>query len=423
MWAFTKSEEGTEVYDDESTVSDQNLQIVSQSLREYVVEGKLVLLEVQVNCYMYSEDVRYTWSNEFEILRSEENKCYNTSNCILCIVASDLTVEGSYTCAIYNKLNDKTLYSKPVVLTIETALDKHAKTLIDSYCEEPEVPEDSWPPVGASAYINLALIKQGSIHKAGEYGRCTIRGDADDIFSEKEDILYEKVFDGLTTSGRVLIEGRPGSGKTTLVHKVRQDWAKKKIKFYCVRFLFLIQLRGYSNDPNIKLHDLISCYVSDDSDLKDIMDYAKKHNGLGFCFILDGLDEYIPSTDNAYIFKLIKKQVLPKSLVIVASRPVAACQFRSIATTHVEVLGFLKKEISTYIENYPFSVNSKQGLCEYLAEHPNVHYTCYLPIHASMVCFLYDHMDSKLPHTETEIYAEFAKFICCTVMTLNQVFA
>ena len=58
MWAFTKSEEGTEVYDDESTVSDQNLQIVSQSLREYVVE---VLLEVQVNCYIYSKDVRYTW--------------------------------------------------------------------------------------------------------------------------------------------------------------------------------------------------------------------------------------------------------------------------------------------------------------------------------------------------------------------------
>ena len=59
-----------------------------------------------------------------EILRSEEN---NTSNCI---VASNLTVEGSYTCEIYDKLNDETLCSKPIVLTVETALDKHAKTLI-----------------------------------------------------------------------------------------------------------------------------------------------------------------------------------------------------------------------------------------------------------------------------------------------------
>ena len=127
------------------------------------------------------------------------------------------------------------------------------------------------------------------------------------------------------------------------------------------------------------------------------------------CFVLDGLDEYLPQ-ENCFIYKLIKKLVLPGAIVIVASRPAAASAFRSVATKQIEVLGFLKPQIDDYVQRYPFSENSKcEGLRRYFEVHPNIHHMCYLPIHACMICFLYDHVSAELPETETEVYREFTK--------------
>ena len=230
----------------------------------------------------------------------------------------------------------------------------------------------------------------------------------DDIFKDKEGITYKKAFGGLSSKTCLLIEGRPGSGKTTLVHKFSQDWAKREITITHVRLLFLIHLRGFCNDPNIGLSDLIGCYFSG-SDVEVIEKYANKHGGLGLCFVLDGLDEYMPQRKNTYIYELIRKNFLSKSVVIVASRPAAAADFRIGATRQIEVLGFLRDQIYDYIEKYPFS-KLHAGLIKYLDEHPNVLHMCYLPIHTCMVCFLYDNLESDLPQTETSIYAEFTKF-------------
>ena len=70
-------------------------------------------------------------------------------------------------------------------------------------------------------------------------------------------------------------------------------WARKEITITHVRLLFLIHLRGFCSDPNIGLSDLIGCYFSG-SDVEVIEKYANKHGGLGLCFVLDGLDEYMP---------------------------------------------------------------------------------------------------------------------------------
>ena len=136
---------------------------------------------------------------------------------------------------------------------------------------------------------------------------------------------------------------------------------------------------------------------------------AKDSNGEGLCFVLDGLDEYRPkSMKTTFIYKLIKRKVLPKAIVIIASRPAASSQFRNIASKHVEVVGFLKDQIFEYIEKYPFSATCKGSeLHKYLEHHPNVHHMCYLPIHAAMVCYLFDLMGSCLPRTETKMYSEF----------------
>ena len=375
-----------------------------------VTEGNIALLEVQVSSSIGTQ--YYRWykkrgDNFFESISSSEE--YDNEH-ILSVSVDDLTVEGSYKCICSDK-QVMDILSEPILLTVSTPLDQYRHVLFHHYCEQREVPEDTWPPVNIDTFISLALIKSETIGRAGEYGRLTIRGDVDDIFQDKEEINYGKVFNGIGSGDRILIEGRPGSGKTTLVHKISQDWANGILTFNHVRLVFLIHLRGFLSSPNIELDDLLNCYFKNHPGLNDITKYAMKHCGLGLCFILDGLDEYVPNNKSAYIFKLIRKEVLPKSVVIVASRPAAAAEFRLRATTQIEVLGFLKEQIDDYIGKYSFAVDTKRPkLHKYLAEHPKVHDMCYLPIHTSMVCFLYDNLDSVIPQTETEIYAEFAKY-------------
>ena len=282
------------------------------------------------------------------------------------------------------------------------------RNLKDVYLSQPELPEDSWPPVSHETFINLALIKQGDIKDSAHF---TIQGDMDDVYRDKDSIAYESVFSDLSRGACLLIEGRPGSGKTTLVHKVSQDWAKGELLLDGIRLLFLVHLRHFFSDPNITIRDILKNHFLQETTVDQILKFAEHFSGEGLCFILDGLDEYVPKKPSAAVFKLIRRVVLPKALVIVASRPAALASFRKKATMRIETLGFLKGEIKNYVRNYKFfSLDKVDDLLSYLDLHPNVMHMCYLPIHTAMVCFLYDQMGNALPRTETEMYEKFTLY-------------
>ena len=400
------------------------LNIVSQSLDTFVQEDKSALLEVQVEA-RHGTTISYQWLKD-DLPLEEGEDFIGINKPILCINNS-CTAKGTYVCKITSE-DDLTpaahAYSKHINVSASASpLSKVlVKVLVDRYCAQPEIPEDSWPPRGGNTYINLALIKQGSIEKAGEYARNTIQGDMDDIFANKDSIEYEDVFTNLESGTRLLIEGRPGSGKTTLVHKFSQDWGRGKIQLKNInKLVFLVHLRGFFNDSKIGLRDIVQKYYTLEGKhmVEQILKYSVDHNGEGLCFILDGLDEYNPdSKGKTFIFQLIKKELLPKSIVIVASRPAATAKLRNVATRQVEVIGFLKHQIDDYIEKYSFSDFCKrEDLHKYLEQHPNVRHMCYLPIHAAMVCYLFDVMGSKLPRTETKMYTEFTNHTLLRTLT------
>ena len=395
------------------------LYIVSQSLDTLVQEDNSTLLEVQVEA-RHGTTISYQWLKDNLALKEGED-FIGTNKPILCINNSCISKsEGAYVCKITSE-DDHTpaslVYSEHIYVSISIPPPK--KVLVDRYCAQPEIPEDSWPPRGGNTYINLALIKQGSIEKAGEYARNTIQGDMDDIFANKDSIEYEDVFTNLKSGTRLLIEGRPGSGKTTLVHKFSQDWGRGKLHLKNYKLLFLVHLRGFFNDSNIGLRDIVQQYYTQEGLVEEILENSAYSNGEGLCFILDGLDEYNPDSEGqTFIFKLIKKELLPKSVVIVASRPAATANLRGIATRKIEVIGFLKKQIYDYVEKYQFSdIDKRIDLHKYLDHHPNVHHMCYLPIHAAMVCYLFDMMGSKLPRTETKMYTEFTNHTLLRTLT------
>ena len=390
-----------------SSLELAHLEIISQTHDLKVSEEKSVLLEVQVTTN-HKTTITYQWMKDGAPLNDNSTLCGTggTGKQILCINDVTMASEGTYHCEIQTHENEK-LQSEPIKLTVIVPPEK--RTLIDRYLSQPEVPEDTWPPVSNDTYINLALIKQSEINKAGEYAYNTIQGDIDDILKDKEKIEYNEVFSHLETGARLFIEGRPGSGKTTLVHKVSQDWAKNELKQDSIKLLFLVHLRGFFNDADIQLTDIMKRYYKNESSVSSIINHAESNSGEGLCFILDGLDEYSPKKKNeTTIFQLIKRNILPKSVVIVASRPAAVAQLKKVATKRVEVLGFEKEQIFQYIEKYKFSSTDKSGdLHSYLDQHPNVKHMCYLPIHAAMVCYLFEVLGHHLPRTETKMYTKF----------------
>ena len=325
----------------------------------------------------------------------------------LCIKVTDITAEGEYTMTRNKKLMD------PITICLKTFMDSFRQDLTKRYLETvTNVDEDEWPKVKQSTYINLAVVKSDKSDNLSSYVCQTIRGDADDVHGEKGETNFKSAFKSIQHGERVIVQGRPGSGKTTLVHKISQDWADHSMEWGHVKALFLIHLRGFHSRPSINLRDFLECYFTSEETVKSIGDYITSKDGLGVCFILDGLDEYQPDNKTAFVFKLIEKKVLSKAIVIVASRPAAVAKYRSMGK-NIEVLGFFKKQISDYINSYEFcSPSSSSMLKEYLTNRPNIHHMCYLPIQLAMICFLYNLFKEdgdEFPDTETDVYEQFTR--------------
>lgn len=130
----------------------------------------------------------------------------------------------------------------------------------------------------------------------------------------------------------------------------------------------------YSTKPVLDLSDILQLF----KDLKVSKELLEHRNGKGVCFIFDGLDEFSPPDGReSIVHKIINKNYLNSSTVIVASRPAATARLRNKAHKVVEVLGFLENEVFEYFDCYPFSDKPKSAqLKAFLTLHPNILHMC-----------------------------------------------
>ena len=377
----------------------------NQSYDTEVAESRSTLLEVQVSS---SGCESYQWSKDGQPLLDGADFSGVSSN-ILYINRASKGTEGKYSCCVSN--GSETVCSDEINLMIIYPPEKEHLIKLYSLMES-EVPVDSWPPVGNSTFINPVLIKQSRISRCDYY---TVRGDMDDILESKEVVEYEEVFREYREGALVLVEGRPGSGKTTLVHKVTRDWATGRKVLQGAKMVFLITLRllNFSKKDQCLL-EVLEVFYGGEVLRKSVEHDIQECGGKGACFIIDGLDEYQhKNKKESVIYQLIDKKCLPFSMIIVASRPVATNKLRESCSRRVEVIGFTKSQINEYVETYPFNGSDKvvsdmvSKLKLYLSQHPNILHMCYLPVHAAMICFLFSQLEGNIPHTETQIYEQF----------------
>ena len=279
----------------------------------------------------------------------------------------------------------------------------------------------AWPPVKQN-FFSLALIKDN----VRPNWRTTFRGSVEDLLSGRNHLSYQHLFDDIARLDKkfILIEGRPGSGKTVLIKKIVCDWANGDVlKSYLVIFVPLQNLNA-QRDRSLQTILKVTCPALPADDLKQLASHIEYCQGKGVVFVFDGLDEYKPRYSKRKIQtaegkkSTVKREIediheimyghsLIKAVVLLTSRPSACIEFRRFAGKKIEVLGFLKGQIFEYIKHYFGDDTSKaQQLIDHLHAYPNLLNMCYLPLHCAMLVFFYEE-DEVIPTTETEIYKHF----------------
>ena len=152
-----------------------------------------------------------------------------------------------------------------------------------------QVDEHAWLPVKATNFINLTLIKDQTTW------RKTVEKSVDEIVGDKETTSYQAMFNDIEERRFILLERRPGTGKTTLMNKISHDWASGDI--LTSKVLVSVHLRRLNAESARSLATILQV-ACPSLDVECLVSHIEQNHGEGIVFAFDGLDEYVP-----YVFQ------------------------------------------------------------------------------------------------------------------------
>ena len=266
----------------------------------------------------------------------------------------------------------------------------------------------------AMDYVKMNLIQpRQHIPRAGQDGAFAsvnlCKGGVEEVPTQRVPLEYKDIFNFKPNGGgsrrRVLVEGVPGSGKTTLVKQMCRDWANGSFA-QDSKAVIQVVLRSLPKRDDLAIEDMVLTSVANENVAADIAQYVDRYDGDGVVFIFDGFDE-LPEEmcQSSIVQDILEGRLAPKASFLITSRPISAQSLYELVDRRLEVTGFGEEEVEKYVRDYFATSDAAVGeeLISTLRSRPTIRSLCYVPLLLLMVCYTVS-CGKALPRTMHELF-------------------
>lgn len=295
------------------------------------------------------------------------------------------------------------------------------------------IDEETWPQGQPTNYIPQYLMYHQGKYTIEEFNMMVnlIQTDGNSeitsvdsnhsLQSTKVTKDIEEIFAICKDPKFILIEGGPGMGKTILLKEIVYKWAHHQL-LETFKLVFLVHLQDPAVHQVKSMIGFLQYFCEENGwpikNLAACSDHLSKSGGKNVVFLFDGFDE-IPvnsqNNHNSFIFKIIKRKVLPYCALVISSRPHVSLYLRQQATVRVHALGFTEIEQKKQFIEHTLKDQAQdiREVTQYLEHDTTISNLCFSPFNMAVLLFLHDR--KLLPSNPTKLHDTIYYFICIMI--------
>ena len=247
-------------------------------------------------------------------------------------------------------------------------------------------------------YTRLKVVSR---RKAGSSEMAEI--DVDDIFKSSDE----------DNGQLVLVEGSPGTGKTTICLKLAHDWANGAMprNFPSFKLVFVLKCRDISKDVVEEIFEQLLPEDLKEKTVEAFVNFLEDlDNQKQILIILDGLDE-LPEKSEDRVDKVLGRKKLPFCYLLATTRQEKGIYTREQFKFHLclAIEGFSEDDSFEYIRKHFRNIGTEHSskgerLIEEVKKNPLLRHLQRNPLNLLLLCVVYEDHEGSLPSSMTDLY-------------------
>uniref|UniRef100_A0A8D2NMX2 NLR family CARD domain containing 5 n=1 Tax=Zosterops lateralis melanops TaxID=1220523 RepID=A0A8D2NMX2_ZOSLA len=295
-----------------------------------------------------------------------------------------------------------------------------------------EAQEQTQPLPFNQAFVNVVIhqSKAPRLKERAEKPREDVAGapepeECADTAVKVSDLLCREAPKHMTKV--IFLFGKPGTGKTRLMHRICQKWAEGVLPQFLFTFLFEFRQLNLLK-RKLTLKELLFDVFLQPEDSPDAAFQGLLENAQQTLIIFDGLDEFAANMDVSFSSKrdpaltspvsisqlfadLCHGKLLPGCTVLVTSRPKRLPDFLLYTVSVLaEIWGFDHAKVEEYVGHYFRQHSFRERAIAHVKNNTKLLSMCLIPALCNIVCICLEYlllkhqMSVELPQTMTQFY-------------------